>query len=149
MTVRDNPSELPPDVARPNWPPTGTAEARALYSGVAKMLSLVNLLWDLAMKHDYFIHVAELPDQRLDELYGTTPQKLATTNPGPTLRHIKANLQVLLQMILARLMDELSTYLVELIRAVLRARPELLRSNEQVRVDHVLRFGSMEELREV
>jgi hypothetical protein len=148
MTAPGDSSEPTRGVVARNWPGTGTAEARALYSGVGSMLSLVNLLLDLAMKHDYFMHVAEIPGERLNELHGTTPEKLATTAPGPTLRHIKANLQVLQQMIVARLMDEFSTYLVDLLRAVLRARPELLRSNEQVRVDHVLRFASMEELRE-
>lgn len=65
---------------------------------------------------------------------------------GPYGLTLKKYSQPFLQMLVCRLVDNYTTYLSELIREVLHSKPEILRSAEQVRVDYVLRFSSVEEL---
>jgi len=65
---------------------------------------------------------------------------------GPYGLTLKKYSQPFLQMLVCRLADNYTTYLSEVIREVLHAKPEILRSAEQVRVDYVLRFSSVEEL---
>ena len=53
-----------------------------------------------------------------------------------------------MEIVFTRVVDGFNTYMSEIIRAALRATPEILRSQEQVRLDYVLKFPSFEELRE-
>lgn len=52
------------------------------------------------------------------------------------------------EVLLSRAVDSYLTYISELLSLIFRERPETLRSREQVRVDFVLDFDSMEELQE-
>lgn len=65
---------------------------------------------------------------------------------GPYGLTLKKYSQPFLRMLVCQLVDNFSTYLSEVMREVLHAKPELLRSAEQVRVDYVLQFSSVEEL---
>jgi len=78
--------------------------------------------------------------------WDTTPVELAEKNPGPGIRFLRKNLQDLLQMLFSRQVESFESYLADVLREALRSHPELLRSREEVRLDYVLRFASLEEM---
>lgn len=65
---------------------------------------------------------------------------------GPYSQRLRDYSQHFLQMIICRLVDNFASYLADVIREVIKVKPELLRSNEQVKVEYVLQFDSMSEL---
>lgn len=54
--------------------------------------------------------------------------------------------ELLLEFLITRGVDQFLTYVARLLASVYRTKPEMLRSSEQVRIDDVLRFSSMEDL---
>jgi hypothetical protein len=51
------------------------------------------------------------------------------------------------EMVLVRVVDSFLTYLSELLALIFEARPEMLRSSEQERLDFILQFADIDELR--
>jgi hypothetical protein len=111
-------------------------------------LSLFHFVVQLTLQSDYIAFVAREVLEERNTPKDLTPEDLASKNPGPRTKFIRNKSQALLQMILTRVVDGFNTYMSEIIRAALRARPEVLRSQEQVRLDYLLKFTSLDELRE-
>jgi hypothetical protein len=144
-TIDPNPDDHP----APGPPPSFvTAPGRDYFDYAFETLSLFHFVLDLTVHSDYAAFVAKEVLEDRDAPKGLTPLDLASKNPGPRTRFIRKRSQALLEMILTRMVDGFNTYTSEIIRAALRARPEVLRSNEQVRLDYVLKFASFEQLRE-
>lgn len=59
---------------------------------------------------------------------------------------LAVHLQLFLQMMLCRSVDNFLTYLSELLSVIFRTRPEMLKSNETTRLDLILQFKKMDDL---
>lgn len=67
---------------------------------------------------------------------------------GPHLRLFRAVNRPLMEMILIRLADNLTTYLLDLIGECIRSRPGMLKSaKDQMSIEAILAFATLEELR--
>jgi hypothetical protein len=129
-------------------PSSVTAAGRDYFDHAFETLSLFQFIIDMTLHGDYAAFIAtEVLDHRTPPK-DLTPSDLASKNPGIRTKFIRKRAQALLEITLTRVVDGFTTYLSELIRAALRARPELLRSQEQVRLDYALRFSSFDEFRE-
>jgi hypothetical protein len=155
MSRADDP-ELPHDLPKtevagdedlPKPPTSVTGSAQAFLTSFFQTFGLFHRTIDLALRADYVAHVA---DAALKEKKrkADTPTELAQKAPGPVILQLRKDSQALIEMVLSRLVDHFTTYLSEVLREALSARPEMLRSQEQVRVDYVLQFAAMEDLRE-
>ena len=116
------------------------------FDSTFQTINLFNFVIDLVLKSDYAAHMARcaLDDNELPK--DMSPGDLAVKSPGPRTKMLRQHSQLLLEMILSRVVDEFSTYLSEIIREVLKTKPEILRTREQLRLDYVLRFESLPEL---
>lgn len=63
-----------------------------------------------------------------------------------TTRRLQRFTHLIFEMLVTRAVDSYLTYVSDLLSTVFRARPEMLRSNEQVRVEFVLQHGTMDDL---
>ncbi len=125
-----------------------TAPGRHYFDYAFETLSLFHFVIDLSLHSDYAAFVAKEVLEYREAPEGLTPADLASKNPGPRTRFIRKRSQALLETILTRMVDGFNTYMSDIIRAVLWAKPEILRSQQQVRLDYVLKFASFEQLRE-
>ncbi len=135
------------DDSFPGPPDTVTESAEAFLTSYFQTFSLFHRVIELALRADYITHVADAALNH-KQRKADSPAELAEKAPGPVIQQLRKDSQALIEMVLSRLVDHFTTYLSEVLREALRARPEMLRSQEQVRVDYVLKFGTMEELRE-
>lgn len=140
-----------PDVSEHEWlsasPTAVTESARAFLASFFQTFRLFNRTVALALRADWVAHIADSALNAKPRI-AETPEELAQKAPGPVTQGLRKDSQALIEMILSRLVDHFTTYLSEVLREALRARPEMLRSQEQVRVDYLLQFATMDELRE-
>ena len=105
---------------------------------------------DLAMRADCVSHIAKkaLEESDTDDAPDVdTPRKLADTRPGPTITSLRRMRQELLELFFESAINNFETYVVSILREVLRKRPEILRTREQsVTIEYVLQFQSIQEL---
>ncbi len=84
-----------------------------------------------------------LKGENLPEL---TEEQIINEQPGHAISTLRSLSQPLLEMVFCRIIDNFEVYLSDAVREVMNAQPNMLRSNEQVRVDYVLQFTTMDEL---
>jgi hypothetical protein len=69
------------------------------------------------------------------------------TDPGTNINALREMRQELLELFFENAVNNFETYIVPILREVLRKRPEILRTREQqVNVEYVLKFHSIQEL---
>lgn len=103
---------------------------------------------DAALRGDYMAHIARTALE--GGTYETGPEahaSLASKKPGPRTKALRRSQQELLEMLLSRSVDNFQLYVVEIIRDVLRARPEILSGRKQeITLGQILQFGSIDDL---
>jgi hypothetical protein len=133
---------------RPFTPPQqGTKSAREYVTAQRADLHLLAFVTSIAMSQDYVQHVARraLEGAELDR--ASTPESLARSAPGRHTQALRDKRQALLEMLLARTVDNYLRYVVDIIREVLAKHPNLLRSREQaVSVEEILDHSRREDL---
>jgi len=135
------------DNEMPTVPRDGTAAARTYFRAAASDLGLFHFLIDVVLRGDYNAFVANLALEGSDEYKTTDPSQLAKTDPGPMTKFLRKNRQALLEMFLARLVDNFQIYLVDLIRVVLHAKPAMLSTRQQtLTLEELLRYDRIEDL---
>jgi hypothetical protein len=67
-----------------------------------------------------------------------------TKIPGPRIIYLRKKRQLLLELFITRLMDNFSTYLSDIVREAFKAKPEILKYKETVRLDQLMRFDSID-----
>lgn len=99
---------------------------------------LFHFIIDTVLVGDYAVHIAETalagidkkdrkdPPQKL-----SSPTELARVSPGSRTKRLRDQSQELLELFLSRGVDNFNRYLVDLIRAVLRQQPSILKSKQQ------------------
>jgi len=123
-----------------------SSAARAYFVALGHDVALHSLTIDLALRSDYTTFVAR---QALDrkEWRDRDPLELARTDPGPITTELRKHSQQFLEMFLARAVDNFQCYIVDLVREVLRKRPEILTSSRpSISVKTLLSFSSKEEI---
>ena len=108
---------------------------------------LFHFIIDSVLEGDWVSYVADQALGGKEEYKDLDPAKLATANPGSRTRFLRNQRQILLEMFVSRLVDNFQSYLVDLIRLVLRSRPTMLSTSQQsLTLEELLKYGSIEEL---
>lgn len=124
-----------------------TSAARLYSDAVRGDLAFFHFLIDTVLAGDYVAFTARRALDGAERDPEMTPTKLATTQPGGRTLFLRKNSQAMLEMFLGRLVDTFQKYLVDIIRDILRRKPEVLRTRkESLTVEELLRFATIEEL---
>ncbi|MCK1626319.1 hypothetical protein IVA98_24810 [Bradyrhizobium sp. 160] len=128
-------------------PPTrGTSALHAYTRASMSDLRFFSFICDTVVSSDYVAHIAK---QALDGVKSKAkqPTELAQSAPGNRTIFLRKNSQALLEMFIARQVDNFQKYLVDLIRQVLRSKPAMLSTKQQsISLEDVLKHGSIESL---
>jgi hypothetical protein len=131
----------------PVMPKTGTKAAQAYFRAASSDFGLFHFIIDTVLRGDYVSFVAKHALEGSDEYKKADPSQLATTAPGPLTKFLRKNRQVLLEMFMARLIDNFQVYLVDLVRLVLHAKPAMLSTRQQtLTLEELLKYDRIEEL---
>lgn len=139
--------ETPRYACAPKHPAEATQSGIEYFVAADEDYALLHFLIDtiLASDHDGFATIQILngvPDEQIP-----SPSEFAAKTPGPRTRFLRRKSQLLIEMFMARLVDGFQSYLVDLIRAVLKARPEILTSRQpSVSLEDVLQHKTIEDL---
>ena len=131
----------------PPRPAAATRPGADYFRAVDDAYSLFHFIIDTALSGDHALfEVRQLLDGVEPEDI-PSPVALAEKTPGPRLRFLRRKRQLLFEMLLGRLVDGFQTYLVGLIKTVLRTKPEMLASRQPtVSIEDVLRHSTIEDL---
>lgn len=126
-------------------PATCTRSAGDYFSAGEKGLALFHFLVTRVVHAD---HVAYIAERALaSEEWSANPEELLETDPGPNVTRLREMRQEFLELFFENAVNNFDTYIVSILREVLRKRPEILRTREQnVTVEYVLEFQSIQEL---
>lgn len=142
-----------PETAPPTTPLESrhfTLAARSCRDSVEADLRFFHFLIDSVVAGDFVAFTARRALDGAEWDHEMTPSRLATIQPGPRTLFLRQNRQSLLEMFLGRLVDAFQKYLVDLIRDILRRKPDILRTRkESLTVEELLRFTTVEELVQV
>lgn len=128
-------------------PERGSVALLEYYWAVSAHFRLLSLLIDTVLSGDYVVHVAESALDGSEDYKDLSPSELATTDPGPRTRALRQSRQELLEMFLSRLVDNFQVFIVDIVRAVLHEKPEILKSRQQqVSIEYILEFESVDDL---
>jgi hypothetical protein len=108
-------------------------------------MGLFTFVIEIVLHQDYAAHVARAALDNEDIPSDITPGELAEKTPGEATKVLRRFRQPLLQMVFCRIVDNFTAYLSDVIREVLHSRPDVLRSGEQVRLDRVLSYESIDD----
>lgn len=110
-------------------------------------LQLFHLVIDTVLTSDYMAHIAEQALEGLEDYKTLKPGDLASKKPGKRTQALRKSSQEMLEMFISRAIDNFQIYLVDIIRAVLNLKPEILSARKQeLSVLHILRFKTVEDL---
>jgi hypothetical protein len=122
-----------------------TRSAGDYFSAGEKALNLFNFLVTRVVHADHVAHIAERA--LASEKWSANPEELLKADPGPNVTALREMRQEFLEFCFENAVNNFETYIVSILREVLRKRPEILRTREQnVTVEYVLQFQSIQEL---
>lgn len=105
-------------------------------------------LYDIAGTTDHLANAAAA--QLLRERGADHPDRKAweasLREPHRRLEWFRSHQDLLVEFLVTRAVDQFLTYTTRLLASAYRAKPEMLKSSEQVRVEDVLRYRTMEDL---
>jgi hypothetical protein len=135
----------------PTLPEVGTQAAIDYFVAAKKALSMFHFIIDTAMLVDHVGHIAKValdgPVSPGNPDLDITPEQLMKTDPSPKIKLLRRMRQELLELFLASAVDNFETYIVSIVREILRKKPEILRTREQnLTLEYVLQFTSIQEL---
>ena len=126
-------------------PATWTRSAGDYFSAGERVLDLFHFLVARVVQSDHVAHIAERA--LAGEEWSADPTEVMKTDPGTNVNALREMRQELLELFFENAVNNFETYIVSILREVLRKRPEILRTREQqVNVEYVLRFHSIQEL---
>ena len=82
----------------------------------------------------------------LAQTIGATSDKERPESGVGAVGELATHLQLFLQMILCRAVDNFLTYISELLALIFQTRPEMLKSNEVAKLETILQYKTMEDL---
>ena len=130
-----------------NTPVKVTSVAQDYFKFSSKNLGLFNFVINIAITGDFGTYIARKTLDNQDYDKDMDPSILAEKEPGPRTRQLRQYRQEFLQAFFARFVDNFEVYLVDILREVLRKKPEILHSNQQtISLEHILQFNSIDDL---
>jgi hypothetical protein len=140
MAKRPSPAHIRP-------PRTATQCAKDYFAAAWRDLQLFHFVIDTVLVGDYVAHVAKLALDGKDISARLTPVELARKEPGPRTKALRDQRQLLLEMFVARSIDNFGRYLVDVIRTVLQKQPAMLKSRQQsLTLEEILQHTSIDDL---
>ncbi len=137
----------PRDHAILTLPKDGTKAAQRYFLATSSDFGLFHFIIDIVLKGDYMAFAAKEALEGRYDYKKVDPSKLATTEPGPRTKFLRKNSQAFLEMFLGRLVDNFQTYLVDLVRIVLHAKPAMLSTRQQtLTLEELLKYERIEDL---
>ncbi len=112
------------------------------YSEVVAFLVFVN---EMATSIDKVIDILGTVPTDDPSKVKDKPTQLSTAELGARAE-LRSHQQVFFQMLLCRFIDNFVAYVSDLLAAVLKTKPELLRSQETIKLDVLLKYKTMEEV---
>jgi hypothetical protein len=115
----------------PLLPKKTSIPAEEYFEESRNCIGLLGFILDSVLTGDYMIHIAKnaleenVIDKELD------PQKLALKDPGPRTKVIRKFSQQLLESFFIRIVDNFEVYLIQILKCVLKKRPEILSTRQQ------------------
>lgn len=134
-----------------NWPERATEQAAEYFDAANKNLGLFHLIVNTVVHVDFVAYTAKRALQEDPRAPAENPIKdagdLAKSNPGKATIALRRNRQELLELFLGRAVDNFQTYIVSIIRAVLRKQPRILsESTYELDVKSILDHGTIDSL---
>lgn len=142
----------------PALPAKATRQAVDYFDATNKVTQLFHLIVNTILVSDFVSYTAaraldsggrlaetrQSPDDDDEEM---TPGKLAESKPGPRTKALRRARQPLLELFLGRAIDNFETYVVSMIREVLRKQPAILSSSTYtLDVKSILEHGTIDSL---
>ena len=128
-------------------PSTGTIVLTDYFWSQSCDFKLFNFVIDTVLTGDYAAHIAYHALAGSQEYKLTNPKNLAKSNPGSRTVALRKSRQELLEMFLTRIIDNFQIYIVEVIREVLKFKPEILSSRKQeLTIGEILKYKSIGDL---
>lgn len=95
----------------------------------------------------FVTRAADIEDARISLAQTIRPSSIEGTNlASQAASDLTSHLQLFLQMMLCRAVDNFLTYISQLLSLIFTARPEMLKSGETARLEMILQFKTMEDL---
>lgn len=129
-----------------------TCAGQRYFETADSTINLFHFFAAITLRGDYTRFVAEqvlsnVEPEKLDDDYKDyDPVTLAEKSPGPHTKYLRKHRQEFLEIVLCRLVDNFNTFLSEIVREALASRPEMLKSQESIRIDYLMSFESREDL---
>lgn len=141
-------SKRPPSSPPLEPPPErGTSALLEYYWASSCDFRLFSFLIDTVLTGDFVAHIASQALDGKGKDDSISPADLARTNPGSRTKVLRQSRQELIEMFYSRAVDNFQIYVVEIIRAVLRKKPQILSARRQeLTLGYILQFDSIEAL---
>jgi hypothetical protein len=126
-----------------------TGSANRFYVDLHKTLRVLILLTEAVIFADNAALVSKkIIDGAVELPNNFDPFVSIGDESGPFKKRLSYVHEALLQMIVVRVVDNFTSYLSDVIRECLKAKPQLLRSKETVTLESILQYQSIEEIHE-
>jgi hypothetical protein len=128
-------------------PRTATASGTSFFLGMQQDLAFLHFVTDTVLVGDFVAHIARVALDGGERDKSLTPVELAKSKPGNRTKELRRQSQRMLEMLLARAVDNFEKYIVDLLREVLRQQPSMLKSKQHsLTLEDILSHGSIDEL---
>lgn len=135
-----------------NKPESGTKSGAMYFDSTIKDLEFFFFIINTVMVVDYIPYHAEKTLELVDGLVteqeiAKSPEELMQTNPGNHIKKLRRHSQEFIEMIYSRQVDNFQTYIVNLVREILKVQPNILHNNHpHISIAQLLEVESKDEL---
>lgn len=127
-------------------PTTGSNSAAKYFSSVKKDLGLFYFVINVVTNADYASYRAREALDGNDDIY-SAPDELLNENPGKLTLQLRGYRQELIEMFFSRLIDNFQVYIVDIIREILKIKPQILHNRQpEVSMEQLLKYENMGDL---
>jgi hypothetical protein len=139
--------ESPKEMILPSFPEKVTSPAERYFQTSSRNLELFGFIIVTVLSGDYASYIARQALDGHDIDKEIDPAILASSKPGPQTRQLRKYRQELLQAFFTRFVDNFEVYLIDILREVLRKKPEILCSRQQTTtLEYLLQFKTIDDL---
>ena len=125
-------------------PAQGTEAASRFFQSFDDTLSLFSFLVQCTARMDVVKAILEDDIPEEDKDAPDLDARLAMKKPGDKVGYLRKKRQLLLELFIIRIVDTFERYIVELLREVMRVKPEILSSSDRsLSTEYVLQFDNM------
>ncbi|MFC0300358.1 hypothetical protein ACFFIS_05930 [Virgibacillus soli] len=133
-------------------PDIGTKSGAMYFSSTLSDLDFFFFIIDTVLIGDYIPYHAKKTLELADDLVtesevAKSPEELMQTKPGNRVKKLRKHSQEFIEMIYSRQVDNFQTYIVNLVREILKVQPNILHNNHpHISIAQLLEVESKDEL---